>query len=141
MTKKNRGRDVIKLMKDALRAGISFEGHYQIRGWALDHGVKNHEVYRLGDWMRQARYELAAEENIAATNPTAGNRYLITPYPAYAPRKASRQQLYKDIHTRAENLATLAQADAAQSDASRWEVELAVKAKIVESLLKELVSA
>lgn len=121
--KKSRGREVIDILVDAFKQGQSFEGLAEMRAFVMRTGAfKPHELYEIGAWERQARYNLA-RENVAVTNPTPRNGQTRNPNATPSERVESRDKLYKDLGTRVGHISLFAKSDAAQVDASRREIE------------------
>ena len=141
--RKNRGREVIDILKDAYENGVGLEGKTAVRSYVMGRGhFKSRELYSLGTWERQARYELAREKRIAITNPTSANGYARNPNASPGERMGSRSKLLRDLGTRFDNISLLIEVDSEQVDASPIEIhragEVSMLNKILSSVVREL---
>lgn len=143
MAKKNRGREVIDILSEAFKNGEAFAGLAEMREFVMvAGGFKLHELYEIGAWERQARYELARTERMSVTNPTRTNGYSRNPNASPRERVVSRTKLIKDLNKRFENVGLLLEVDGEQVDASPSEIyragQIGMLQKVFTTVAREL---
>lgn len=140
MPKENLHRKALDLLKPAYKDGFAPAGLGEIQAFLMSEGLRRSQVgkHRVGEWDRQARYELA-DELISVTSPVRRNGYLRNPNAAPSDRLISRDQLARDLATRATNIKRQMHSDASQVDASRREIERDLRLSIATEILRELV--
>lgn len=137
MSNKQRiGREAIEEIKTAYMGGREFGTSHDVRRFIIDRlGVKpeNTSVTKVRSWDRQARLELAEDNKVSVTSPSAGNGFVRNPNAEVDERMAARKSRLKDTTTRVRNDRIEAESDAAQADAS--EVEK-IRARVIGTVLK-----
>ena len=138
MKKINLSRNAIDLLKAAHESGIPFSVA-DAQCYLSERGFYRSQLgkHRVGEWMRQARYELA-DNHISVTNPVKVRGYVSNPNASPDERVIARSVLVRNLGTRASNTLRQLASDAAQVDASPEEIERTTRIRIAAEILQRV---
>ena len=142
MARHSIGRPAIDVLKNAYRDGYTFPDIYAVRDFVISKlGVKPKSVSwgQAGSWDRQARLE-NADDRYATTSPSPRNGYMRNPNADGPEREDSHKAALKHVATRLENELRVARAGAAQTDATKVEIQREARLDLIAPLLRHLAS-